>query len=189
MNIDKIQDNVYSMLVTKADEKENISNISEISEIEKMENFKKEIWNEINSMPWRCDISIQITDGAFEKMMNDKEFKDRMLSIIQEDANVSGFKGGGTILNIDESGYSGFSWMDGYKEGLAKMSEHEKDSFYHKKISKKQDYFELWEEKQHKREVLKDKQDKEYEEHIYLKQYYARKERATATYEAAMIIE
>ena len=42
---------------------------------------------------------------------------------------------------------------------------------------------------EHKREVLKDKQDKEYEEQIYLKQYYARKERATATYEAAMIIE
>lgn len=189
MNIDKMQSNAYSMLVTKVAGKEKISNISELSEVEKLENFKKEIWNEINSMPWRCDISIQISDGAFEKMMVDKKFKDRMLSKIQEDADVSGIKGGGTILNIDESGYSGFSWMDGYKEGLAKMSEHEKDSFYCKKISKKKDCIELWEEKQHERENYQDKLDKEYEEQFYLKQYYARKERATAMYEAAMIIE
>ena len=61
-----------------------------------------------------CDISIHITDDAFKRMMDDNDFKDRMLSKIREDASVSGIKGGGTMLNITESGYSGFSWMEGY---------------------------------------------------------------------------
>lgn len=46
-----------------------------LSESEKLENFKKEIWKEIDSMSWGSNISVQITDSAFEKMMVDKEFK------------------------------------------------------------------------------------------------------------------
>ena len=100
--------------------------VKELSEEEKLAEFKKEIWREIDSMPWGCDISIHITDDAFKRMMDDSEFKDRMLNTIREDASVSGFKGGGTILNITESGYSGFSWMEGYqvekREHLRRMS-------------------------------------------------------------------
>ena len=165
MNIGLIQGNNYSALIRKTVGEEKIANIEELSEIEKLENFKKEIWKEIDSMHWGCDISIHITDDAFKRMMNDSDFKDRMLSKIQEDASVSGIKGGGTILNITEVGYSGFSWMEGYtKEGSAGVEAHSKDSFYHKKVSHKQDYMELWEERQHEREVQREKLNKAYEE-------------------------
>ena len=115
MNIGLVQGSNYSALIRKTVGEEKIANIKALSEIEKLENFKKEIWNEIDSMPWGCDISIHITDDAFKRMMDDNEFKDRMLNIIREDASVSGIKGGGTILNITESGYNGFSWMEGYE--------------------------------------------------------------------------
>ena len=58
----------------------------EVSDAEKLENFKKEIWNEINSMPWGANTSIQITDDAFRKMMEDSEFKNKIMKIIREDA-------------------------------------------------------------------------------------------------------
>ncbi len=58
----------------------------EASDAEKLENFKKEIWNEINSMPWGANASIQITDDAFRKMMEDSEFKNKIMKIIREDA-------------------------------------------------------------------------------------------------------
>ena len=64
---------------------EKTENTNELSETEKMEAFKKEIWNEINSMPWGANTSIQITDGAFKKMMEDSEFKNKMIKIIRED--------------------------------------------------------------------------------------------------------
>ena len=121
--------------------------VKELSEEEKLAEFKKEIWREIDSMPCGCDISIHITDYAFKRMMDDSEFKDRMLNTIREDASVSGIKGGGTILNITESGYSGFSWMEGYPgEASAGFSAHSKKAFYSKKVSHKHDYMELWKE-------------------------------------------
>ena len=189
MNIGLVQGNNYSALIRKTVGEEKIENIEELSEIEKLENFKKEIWNEIDSMPWGCDISIHITDDAFKRMMDDSDFKDSMLSKIREDASVSGIKGGGTILNITESGYSGFSWMEGYpREASAGFSEHSKNAFYSKKVGHKQDYMELWEDRRHEREVQREKLDKEYEEQLYLKQHWARKERAVSAYESAVII-
>lgn len=164
---------------------ETAKKVKELSEEEKLAEFKKEIWKEIDSMPWGCDISIHITDDAFKRMMNDNEFKDRMLNTIREDASVSGIKGGGTILNITESGYSGFSWMEGYQgEASAGFSAHSKKAFYSKKVSHKQDYMELWEERRFEREVQREKLDKAYEEQLYLKQHWARKVRASAAYES-----
>ena len=164
---------------------ETAKEVKELSEEEKLAEFKKEIWKEIDSMPWGCDISIHITDDAFKRMMDDSDFKDRMLSKIREDASVSGIKGGGTILNITESGYSGFSWMEGYpREASAGFSEHSKNAFYSKKVSHKQDYMELWEERQREREVLREKLDTEYEKQLYMKQHWSRKERASMAYEA-----
>lgn len=189
MNIGLVQANNYSSLIKKGVGAEKVTNIEQLSESEKLENFKKEIWKEIDSMPWQCDISIHITDDAFKRMMKDNDFKDRMLSMIQEDASVSGIKGGGTILNITEAGYSGYSWMEGYeKEGTTGVEAHAKDSFYYKKVSHKQDYMELWEEKRHQKEVQREKLDKAYEEHLHLKQHWDRKERAAAAYEAATIV-
>ena len=190
MNIGLIQGSNYSALIRKTVGEEKIANIEELSETEKLENFKKEIWKEIDSMPWGCDISIHITDDAFKRMMDDNDFMDRMLSKIREDASVSGIKGGGTILYITESGFSGFSWLEGYeKEGSAGVEAHAKDSFYYKKVSHKQDYMELREEMRFEREVQREKLDKEYEDRLYMKQHWAKKERATSAYEATMIVE
>ena len=190
MNIGLVQGSNYSALIRKTAGEEKIANIEELSEIEKLENFKKEIWNEIDSMPWGCDISIHITDDAFKRMMDDSDFKDRMINTIREDASASGIKGGGTILNITEAGYSGFSWMEGYPgEASAGFSAHSKNAFYSKKVSYKQDYMELWEERRYEREVQREKLDKEYEGQLYMKQHLARKERAATAYESAVIIE
>ncbi|MBQ8247284.1 MAG: hypothetical protein IJZ42_09130 [Lachnospiraceae bacterium] len=162
--------------------------VKELSEEEKLAEFKKEIWKEIDSMAWGCDISIHITDDAFKRMMDDSEFKDRMLNTIREDASVSGIKGGGTILNITESGYSGFSWMEGYPgESSAGFSAHSKKAFYFKKVSHKQDYMELWEERRQKREIQREKLEDVSEEQLFLKQYWARKERASVAYESNIL--
>ena len=128
----------------------------EVSDAEKFENFKKEIWNEINSMPWGANTSIQITDGAFRKMMEDSEFKNKMMKIIREDAIGSNKMCGGTLINIDENGYKGYSYMaDHAKEAESAFSAHskDKDSFYVKKAEKKREYRKLLEEKRLKQEL------------------------------------
>ena len=171
--------------ITSVSQVEIAKEIKELSEEEKLVEFKKEIWKEIDSMPWGCDISIHITDDAFKRMMDDSDFKDSMLNKIREDASVSGIKGGGTILNITESGYSGFSWMEGYPgEASTGFSAHSKNAFYSKRVSHKQDYMELWKERLHEREVQREKLDKAYEEQLYMKQHWVRKERVSAAYEA-----
>ncbi len=118
--------------------------------------FQKEIWNEINSMPWGANTSIQITDGAFRKMMEDSEFKNKMMKIIREDAIGSNKMCGGTLINIDENGYKGYSYMaDHAKEAESAFSAHskDKDSFYVKKAEKKREYRKLLEEKRLKQEL------------------------------------
>lgn len=50
---------------------ETAKEVKELSEEEKLAEFKKEIWKEIDYMPWGCDISIHITDDAFKKMMDE----------------------------------------------------------------------------------------------------------------------
>lgn len=122
----------------------------EVSEAEKLENFKKEIWNEINSMPWGANTSIQITDEAFKKMMEDSGFQNKMIKMIREDAVGSNQMCGGTLINIDENGYKGYSYMaDHAKEAGTAFSTHSKDkgAFYVKKAEKKRAYMKLWEEK------------------------------------------
>ena len=188
MNIGAVQGNNYSVFISKSIGVETTSSTAELSHAEKLENFKKEIWNEIDSLAWGCDISIHISDKAFERMMDDVDFKDRMMNFIREDASVSGIKGGGTILNITESGYSGFSWMEGYQgEASVGFSAHSKNAFYSKKVSHKQDYMELWEESRQEREVQREKLNKEYEEQIFLRQHLARKDRVAAVYEAVIM--
>ena len=122
----------------------------EVSDEEKLENFKKEIWNEINFMPWGANTSIQITDGAFRKMMEDSEFKNKMMKIIREDAVDSNKMCGGTLINIDENGYKGYSYMaDHAKEAGSAFAAHskDKDAFYVKKAEKRREYMRLLEEK------------------------------------------
>lgn len=135
---------------------ERTAQTQEVSDAEKLENFKKEIWNEINSMPWGANTSIQITDGAFRKMMEDGEFKNRMMKIIREDAIGSNKMCGGTLINIDENGYKGYSYMaDHAKEAGSAFAAHskDKDAVYVKKAEKRREYMRLLEEKRLKQEL------------------------------------
>ena len=43
---------------------ERTAQAQEVSDAEKLENFKKEIWNEINSMPWVSDSKLRETQKA-----------------------------------------------------------------------------------------------------------------------------
>ena len=111
-----------------------------VSDNEALEKFKKDIWSEIDSMSWGSSISVQITDDAFEKMMVDKEFKNKMMNLIREDACGSNAMCGGTIIRIDGNGYSGYSYMDNHAAfGRAAVETHSKgkSAFYSKKIDKK----------------------------------------------------
>ena len=148
-----------------------------LSESEKLENFKKEIWKEIDSMSWGSNISVQITNSAFEKMMVDKEFKNKMMNIIREDAHGSNMMCGGTLINIDENGYKGYSYMqDHTKEAGRAFDAHskDKDSFYSKKC-KKDELNELWERERLKKRQYQEKADDEYMESLRLKDIFQHK--------------
>ena len=159
----------------------------EIPKAEKLEAFKKEIWKEIDSLSWGSSISIQITDGAFEKMMNDPEFKNKMMNLIKEDARGSHMMCGGTLININENGFYGYYYMaDHAKEANTAFEAHSKDknSFYAKKIAKKKKYEELLEERWLEREKQRERLDKEYVDKLYFNRNMLRKEQAAAAYEA-----
>ncbi|WP_289834791.1 hypothetical protein [uncultured Phocaeicola sp.] len=157
----------------------------QISETEKLEIFKKEIWKEIDSMSWGSNISVQITDSAFEKMMVDKEFKNKMMNIIREDARGSNMMCGGTLIQIDENGYKGYSYMqDHAKEAGRAFDAHskDKDSFYAKKC-KKDELNELWEKERLKKRQQQEKIDDEYLESLRLKEIFHHKEEVAKLYE------
>ena len=166
---------------------EETDSTQELSEAEKLEAFKKEIWNELDSLSWGSSISIQITDEAFEKMMNDSEFKNKMMNLIREDSRGSHSMCGGTLINIDENGYSGYSYMaDHAKEANAAYESHSKDSFYSKKV-KKQNTDDIWEEKLLERERQQELRDKEYFHHIEMTEYWNKRQNAAASYEANIL--
>lgn len=164
----------------------------ELSDAEKLGSFKKEIWNEINSYPWNPSISesIQITDGAFQRMMEDSDFKDRMLDVLYRDAVAGRPPICAGITRIDESGYSGYSYNDKQAGEIAfQVHSNHKDSFYVHKATKGQDYAELWEEKRMESERQREKLDKEYVEKLYFDRSLLRKEQAFAAYEAIIITD
>ena len=134
---------------------ESTMEVKELSDAEKLENFKKEIWGEINSFPWNksMNISIQITDGAFKRMMKDPDFKDRMLSVIQKESIAAKPPGNASLTWIDESGYKGFSYIDN-NAGLIAFKAHSnhKDTFFVRKAKNKDDLNEIWLKQQQKRQ-------------------------------------
>lgn len=93
---------------------ESVNQTQELSDAEKLENFKKEIWNEINSMPRSNSISwsINITGVASERMMNEPEFKEKMIGLIREDALAGCPTIVCSVTTIDENGYKGYSYND-----------------------------------------------------------------------------
>jgi len=184
------QNNVAAMKSIKSvNGMEETGSTQELSEAEKRELFKKEMWKEINSLSWGSSISIQITDEAFEKMMNDSEFKNKMMNLIKEDARGSHIMCGGTLINIDENGYSGYSYMaDHAKEANATYESHSKDSFYSKKVAS-QNADDIWEEKLLEKELQKELRDKKYFQHKRLTEYRNKRQSATASYDVNVITE
>lgn len=155
--------------------------------LEKMQddpNKEKEM-KEIDSMSWGSNISVQITNSAFEKMMVNKEFKNKMMNIIREDARGSNMMCGGTLINIDENGYKGYSYMQSHtKEAGRAFEAHskDKDSFYSKKC-KKDELNELWEKERLKKRQYQEKADDEYMESLRLKEIFQHKEDVAKLYE------
>lgn len=150
MSISGVGQNYYQNNVAVVKSSKKVNGTQAASDAEKLANFKKEIWNEINSMPWGANTSIQITDEAFKKMMEDNEFKNKMMKIVREDAAGSNKMCGGTLINIDENGYKGYSYMaDHAKETETAFLAHSKDknAFYVKKIEKKRVHMKLLEKK------------------------------------------
>ena len=176
-------------VVSGASFTERTAQIKEVSDAEKLENFKKEIWNEINSMPWGANTSIQITDGAFRKMMEDGEFKNKMMKIIREDAVGSNKMCGGTLINIDENGYKGYSYMaDHAKEAGSAFAAHskDKDAFYVKKAEKKRA-----QAKRQQQELLDEKIAKAEQERSRLAKAWSSKQQKAASnaYESNIMTE
>ena len=161
----------------------------ELSEAEKLEAFKKEIWNELDSLSWGSSVSIQITDAAFEKMMNDSDFKNEMMNVIKEDARGSHIMCGGTFIEISENGYHGYGYMaDHAKEANATYESHSKGSFYSKKVNT-QSADDIWEEKLLERERQQELRDKEYFQHKRLTEYWNKRQSAAASYESNVLTE
>ena len=161
-------------------------NTTETSEAEKLEAFRKEIWNEINTMPRSSSISwsINITDAAFERMMNEPAFREKMMGILRESASAGRPPITSSMAMIDESGYSGYSYNNGYGQDIFEAHTKDKDNFYVKRAAKEQDYLELWEERRLERERYREERDKEYVDKLYVNRNMLRKEQAAAAYEA-----
>lgn len=117
---------------------------TEQTEAEKLEAFKKEIWNEINSMPRNSSMnkSIQITEDAFKRMMEEPKFKDEMMSMLRQGAmaslnslcnNTSG------ITTITKDGQSGIMWHNENCINPPSFEDHAKDAFYVKRAKKPSD--------------------------------------------------
>lgn len=173
-----------SKTVTKAVED------TELSEAEKLEAFKKEIWNEINRMP-RCSSinwSIQITDGGFKRMMQDPEYKEKIMSVLAEDAAVGRPPITSSMCVIDENGLTGCAYSFGYGEEVFEAHSNDKDSFYTKKAAKKIDYEELWEEQQLKREQYRERLNKEYFDSLVEKRRYSQKQTVANLYEKGTVV-
>lgn len=196
MSISSILNSDYSIQTKKTTKQhtskvEIIDQTQELSEAEKLESFKKEIWNEINAIPRSSSISwsINITDAAFERMMNEPEFKEKMMSLIREDAAAGRPPIVCSITTIDENGYKGYSYND-TNVGNTAYSTHSKDknNFYKKKAAK-QDYTELWEEKHLERERQREILDEEYEKRLYTNKIYKHKEEIAKLYEKGTIAE
>lgn len=193
MEINSNINNYYAVLrqcvKATSQEVEQVQKTQQLSEADKLENFKKEIWNEINSLPWdsRMNISIQITDKAFERMMKDDKFKDKMMGLIREESLAAHPPGDTSLTWIDENGYKGYAYLD-IESGHSAFKAHSngKDNFYVKK-SKKDELNKLWEKEHQKKAQQKEIQDEDYEKSLQLKNVFKHKEEVAKLYEEKSI--
>ena len=196
MSISSILNNDYSMQTQKKTKKctskvESVDQTQELSDAEKLENFKKEIWYEINSMPRSSSISwsIKISDDAFERMMNEPEFKEKVMNLIREDATVGRSPITACVVTVDVNGYSGYSYMN-QDIGNKAYSAHskEKNNFYTKK-AKTQDTNDFWEQQRLEREQLREIFDEQYEKKLYVNKVYKHKEEIARLYEEKTFVK
>jgi hypothetical protein len=98
--------------------------------------LKKDIYEQIGAMGGdpRVSYSIQITDKAFERMQSDPKFKADMLDIIRRELAASRPPITSSMTLIDENGYTGQSYNNGY--GADILQKHEEKSFYKRSASK-----------------------------------------------------
>lgn len=190
------QNNIVATKSTKGiNRTEETNNAQELSEAEKLENFKKEIWNKIDSFSWNksMNISIQITDRAFKRMMKDSDFKDRMLGVIKKESIAAQPPGNTSLTWIDESGYKGYSYIDvPAGEAAFKAHSNDKDSFYVKKAKKNNDNNDLteyYEKQRREREFQQELRGKEYFQHKEMTRYWNKRQSAAASYESNVVTE
>ena len=140
MEVNSVLPGIQSSYVTtnKKTQNKTVEN-TELSEAQKLEAFKKEIWREIDSLPWNNSInwSIQITDGGWKRMMEEPEFKQQILSVLTEDANVGRYPMSNAMITVDENGYSGSSYNFGYGEDAFEVHSSNKDCFSRKRQQKR----------------------------------------------------
>lgn len=186
MEVNSVLEGIQNSYVTnnKTVEKKTVEN-AELSEAEKLEAFKKEIWNEINRMPRSSSInwSIQITECGFKRMMEDSKYKDKIMSVLAEDAAVGRPPITTSMCVIDENGLTGCAYSFGYGEEAFEVHSNDKDSFYKKKATKKVDYEELWEEQSLKRERQRERLDKEYYDSLIEKRKFHTNRTVASLYE------
>ena len=132
--------------------------------------------------------SIQITDGGFKRMMQDTEYKEKIMSVLAEDAAVGRPPITSSMCVIDENGLTGCAYGFGYGEEAFEAHSNDKDSFYTKKAAKKVDYEELWEEQQLKREQYQERVDKEYFDSLVEKRRYNQKQTVANLYEKGTVV-
>lgn len=152
----------------KTESSDKVSGSTECSEAEKLKAFKQEFLKNIESMPYNkgISVSVQITDGAFKRMMKEPKFKNEMIDTLKEDAITSNTPPVGTVLTkVDENGYSGYSYCKENEEAFAAHS-NDKDSFYSKKAIKKNDYEAESKKKELERMFKQKMQSKEYYENL-----------------------
>lgn len=102
--------------VTKnATETTSTTKSKKLTEADEMEAFKKAIHKEIddiygNASPALLSNSVHITDGAFEKMKSDPEFKNKMMDTLRRDAETTHLLPYGVhaTTTISENGYSSY---------------------------------------------------------------------------------
>lgn len=84
------------------------------------------------------NISIQITDKAFERMMSDDEFKGKMMKMFKEESLAAHPPGDTSLTWITEAGYRGYSYID-IEAGHKAFATHsiDKNSFFVRKATRK----------------------------------------------------
>ena len=139
-----------------ADDISNLQNEKLDTYLEKQA-FRQDIYDQIAALPWKSNVnvSVQISDKAFDRMMVDEEFKNYMMDRIKE-ATMIGFPGYNSFTWIDENGYRTVSYHDPRMGQRAFGSiSHQADTFFTQKSDT--DYLDdIWEEARLRRKEIRE---------------------------------